>query len=93
MTSVTGQRQLNRISMVQLVIRNLEESVERVSSSAQETRPTLGRGSARDYSYVVPEKRPEEGLGTWLANLFADVPPEFKIAEIRGQKPRPPKFR
>jgi hypothetical protein len=42
---------------------------------------------------VKTDSPQREGLGTQLMRLFANVPPEFKIEEIRGQKPRPAKFK
>jgi plasmid stability protein len=80
--------------MAQLVVRNLEEGVKRRlrqrAKSNGRSMEEEARVILRDAVSSKPARR--EGLGTQLAKLFADVPPEFKIEEIRGQKPRPAKF-
>ena len=82
--------------MAQLVVRNLEENVKR---RLRERAKGHGRSMEEEARAIirdavkVDEPRKREGLGTQLMKLFANVPPEFKIEEIRGQKPRPAKFK
>ncbi len=80
--------------MAQLVVRNLEENVKR---RLRRRAKSHGRSMEEEARVIIREAvsdkpAPQEGLGTRLAKLFSDVPPDFKIEEIRGQKPRPAKF-
>lgn len=82
--------------MAQLIVRNLEEGVKRRLRSRAKSH---GRSMEEEARVIIRdavranEPGKKEGLGTQLMKLFADVPPEFKVEEIRGQKPRPAKFR
>ena len=82
--------------MAQLVVRNLEDKVKR---RLRERAKSHGRSMEEEARVIIRdavkanEPRKKEGLGTQLMKLFADVPAEFKIEEIRGQKPRPAKFK
>lgn len=81
--------------MAQLVVRNLEEDVKR---RLRKRAKSHGRSMEEEARVILREAvndKPAsgEGLGTRLMKLFADVPPDFKIEEIRGQKARPAKFR
>jgi len=79
--------------MAQLVVRNLEEKVKRrLRRRAKDHGRSMEEEARMIIREAVSDKPPQEGLGTRLAKLFSNVPPEFKIEEIRGQKPRPAKF-
>jgi len=80
--------------MAQFVVRNLEENVKR---RLRRRAKIHGRSMEEEVRVIIREAvsdklAPQEGVGTRLAKLFADVPPEFKIEEIRGQKLRFAKF-
>ena len=81
--------------MAQLIVRNLEEKVKR---RLRERAKSHGRSMEEEARAIIRDAvkangPKQEGLGTQLMKLFADVPPEFKIEEMRGQKPRPAKFK
>ena len=81
--------------MAQLVVRNLEENVKRRLRARAKSH---GRSMEEEARVIIrdavkTDSPQREGLGTQLMRLFANVPPEFKIEEIRGQKPRPAKFK
>lgn len=81
--------------MAQLIVRNLEEKVKR---RLRERAKSHGRSMEEEARVIIrdavkADAPRKEGLGTQLMRLFANVPPEFKIEEIRGQKPRPAKFK
>jgi plasmid stability protein len=81
--------------MAQLIVRNLEDSVKR---RLRQRAKSHGRSMEEEARVILRDAvtasaAPQEGLGTRLMKLFANVPPEFKIEEIRGQKPRPAKFK
>ena len=80
--------------MAQLIVRNLEDAVKR-RLRAQARRH--GRSMEEEVRVIIREAvrhkpRRKEGLGTQLTKLFADVPKEFKIMEMRGGRYRIPKF-
>jgi plasmid stability protein len=80
--------------MAQLIVRNLEEDVKR---RLRKRAKSHGRSMEEEARVIIrdavkADTPRQEGLGTQLVKLFSDVPPEFKIEEIRGQKPRPAKF-
>jgi len=81
-------------TMAQLIVRNIEEEVKRRlrkrAKSHGRSMEEEARVIIRDAVSTKPSR--QEGLGTQLVKLFADAPPDFKIEEIRGQKPRPAKF-
>jgi antitoxin FitA len=81
--------------MAQLVVRNLEENVKRRLRARAKSH---GRSMEEEARVIIRDavsvrSASGEGLGTRLMKLFADVPPDFKIEEIRGQKARPAKFK
>lgn len=90
--------------MAQLIVRNLEEKVKR---RLRERAKSHGWSMEEEARVIIREavsiRTPpggaanagatQEGLGTRLMKLFANVPPEFRIEEMRGQKPRPAKFK
>jgi antitoxin FitA len=81
--------------MAQLVVRNLKEEVKR---RLQRRAKRNGRSMEEEVRVILREAlkaewpRKQEGLGTQLMKLFSDVPPEFKIVEMRGARFRTPKF-
>ena len=93
--------------MAQLVVRNLEEAVKRRlrtrarvhgRSLEGEVREILREAAAAGLpAKAVPNAvrgTVQKGFGTLLTEHFAGkVPPEFKIPNIRGEPPRPAKFR
>ncbi len=91
--------------MAQLIVRNLEEKVKR---RLRQRAKSHGRSMEEETRVIIRDavsaktqprrgaanaEATQEGLGTRLMKLFANVPPEFKIEEMRGQKPRPAKFK
>ena len=80
--------------MAQLVVRNLEEKVRR---RLRQRAKSHGRSMEEEVRVIIRDavsgKPPvQEGLGTRLTKLFANVPKEFKIVEMRGGRYRIPKF-
>ena len=80
--------------MAQLIVRNLEDAVKR---RLRKRAKSHGRSMEEEVRVILREAvnaKPSgrKGLGTQLAELFADVPPEFKIVEMRGARFRIPKF-
>jgi len=80
--------------MAQLIVRNLEDKVKRRlrqraknhgRSMEEEARVIIRAAvSAKEslHRRAADAEAPQEGLGTRLMKLFANVPPEFKIEEM-----------
>lgn len=82
--------------MAQLIVRNLEESVkQRLKRRAQRHGRSM-EDEARDIlrSALKSEGSKEPGLGSRIRARFAGLGlKEEEIAELRGSKARPAKFR
>ncbi len=83
--------------MAQLVVRNIDDSVKR---RLQRRAERHGRSMEEEVRVilreaVVPTKgmSDERGFGTELAEIFADVPKDFKIPPRSKELPRAAKFR
>lgn len=81
--------------MAQLVVRNLDNSVKRRlqqrarrhgRSMEEEVREILRQSAAREESSAG-------GLGSEIASLFAAAGLDADIAELRGHRLTPPRFR
>src|SRR5262245_29246057 len=82
----------SEVFMAQLIVRNLDDAVKRklqrraarYGRSMEEVGEIL-RGAVND------EGKPENGMGTQIAERFRDIGPKEPIQELRI-KPRIPKF-
>jgi antitoxin FitA len=83
--------------MAQLIVRNLDDTVkERLKRRAARSGRSVEAEIRDILSKAVGEKEAgEEGLGTLIARHFAGKGRgiDFEIAEWRGQKARPTRFR
>jgi antitoxin FitA len=81
--------------MAQFIVRNLEEEVKkRLKRRAARS----GRSMEEEVRHILrdavkQEYRASTGLGTRIAALFAGHGLTEPIRELRGQAPRPAKFR
>ena len=79
--------------MAQVVVRQLDDEVkERLRERAARN----GRSMEEEIRVIlrdaVQDDGPEEGLGTQIARLFADIDEPFEIPEIRWGPVRPAVF-
>jgi plasmid stability protein len=81
--------------MAQLLVRNIEDDVKERLRQRARRRGRSMEDEARDIlrSAVMAEPSKEVGAGTKLAGYFSDVESGFEIPEMRGEKPRPAKFK
>ena len=82
--------------MAQLLIRNVDESVkERLRARALRHGKSMEeelRDVLRAAADAEQEAKPEYGLGTRIASMFAGKGLDFEFEELRGQPVRPAEF-
>ena len=80
--------------MAQLLVRNLDDSVkERLRKRAKSHGRSLEEEAREILSNAAAEKSARTPLGTRIASRFKGLGFQGDIEELRGQRPKPARFR
>jgi plasmid stability protein len=80
--------------LAQLIVRNIEDSTKAALKRLARRNGHSMEEEVREILRSAAHQRtaPQTGLGTEIANLFADIGFEGEIPELKGFSIRPPEF-